>query len=38
MICLETTEALDQVRSYYATPGNQRKPLFDMAGVLSNAA
>jgi len=31
-------EALDLVRSYYAIPENQRRRLFDLARVLSNAA
>ena len=31
-------EALDLVRSYYAIPAEQRRRLFDLARVLSNAA
>lgn len=31
-------EALDLVRSYYAIPENQRRHLFDLARVLSDAA
>ena len=31
-------EALDLVRSYYAIPENQRRRLFDLARVLSEAA
>ncbi len=31
-------EALDLVRSYYAMPENQRKRLFELARVLSDAA
>ena len=31
-------EALDLVRSYYAIPENQRRRLFDLARVLSDAA
>lgn len=35
---LEDKEALDLVRSYYAIPEHQRKRLFDLARVLSDAA
>ena len=35
---LADKEALDLVRSYYAIPENQRKRLFDLARVLSDAA
>lgn len=35
---LADREALDLVRSYYAIPENQRKRLFDLARVLSDAA
>ena len=31
-------EAMDLVRSYYAIPENQRRRLFDLARVLSEAA
>jgi hypothetical protein len=31
-------EALDLLRSYYAIPENQRRRLFDLARVLSEAA
>jgi transcriptional regulator with XRE-family HTH domain len=31
-------EALELVRSYYAIPENQRRRLFDLARVLSEAA
>ncbi|MEJ6398378.1 helix-turn-helix domain-containing protein [Yoonia sp. 208BN28-4] len=31
-------EALDLLRSYYAIPENQRRRLFDLARVLSDAA
>jgi transcriptional regulator with XRE-family HTH domain len=31
-------EALELVRSYYSMPENQRRRLFDLARVLSNAA
>ena len=31
-------EALDLVRSYYAIPENQRRRLFELARVLSDAA
>jgi hypothetical protein len=31
-------EALELVRSYYAMPKNQRRRLFDLARVLSDAA
>lgn len=31
-------EALDLVRSYYSIPENQRRRLFDLARVLSDAA
>ncbi|MGB4719440.1 MAG: helix-turn-helix transcriptional regulator [Planktomarina temperata] len=37
-IILEDKEALDLVRSYYAIPEHQRKRLFDLARVLSDAA
>lgn len=35
---LADKEALELVRSYYAMPENQRKRLFDLARVLSDAA
>jgi transcriptional regulator with XRE-family HTH domain len=35
---LEDKEALDLVRCYYAIPEHQRKRLFDLARVLSDAA
>ncbi|MCP5089172.1 MAG: helix-turn-helix transcriptional regulator [Rhodobacteraceae bacterium] len=35
---LADKEALDLVRSYYAIPENQRRKLFDLARVLSDAA
>lgn len=35
---LADKEALDLVRSYYAIPENQRRRLFDLARVLSEAA
>jgi len=35
---LADKEALELVRSYYAIPENQRRKLFDLARVLSNAA
>jgi len=35
---LADKEALELVRSYYAIPENQRKRLFDLARVLSEAA
>lgn len=35
---LSDKEALDLVRSYYAIPENQRRRLFDLARVLSEAA
>ncbi len=35
---LADKEALDLVRSYYAIPENQRRKLFDLARVLSEAA
>ncbi len=35
---LSDKEALDLVRSYYAIPENQRRRLFDLARVLSDAA
>ena len=35
---LADKEALELVRSYYAIPENQRRRLFDLAGVLSEAA
>jgi len=35
---LEDKEALDLVRRYYAIPEHQRKRLFDLARVLSDAA
>ncbi|MGV6839186.1 MAG: helix-turn-helix domain-containing protein [Planktomarina sp.] len=35
---LADKEALDLVRSYYAIPENQRKRLFELARVLSDAA
>ncbi len=35
---LADKEALDLVRSYYAIPENQRRQLFELARVLSNAA
>ena len=35
---LADKEALDLVRSYYAIPKNQRRKLFDLARVLSEAA
>jgi transcriptional regulator with XRE-family HTH domain len=31
-------EALDLIRSYYASPENQRRRLFDLARVLSDVA
>lgn len=38
MDILADKEALELVRSYYAIPENQRKRLFDLARVLSDAA
>jgi transcriptional regulator with XRE-family HTH domain len=35
---LQDKEALDLVRTYYAIPPEQRRRLFDLARVLSNAA
>lgn len=35
---LTDKEALDLLRSYYAIPENQRRRLFDLARVLSEAA
>jgi len=35
---LADKEALELVRSYYAIPEQQRRRLFDLARVLSNAA
>jgi len=35
---LKDKEALELVRSYYAIPENQRRRLFDLARVLSDAA
>lgn len=35
---LSDKEALELVRSYYAIPENQRRRLFDLARVLSDAA
>jgi transcriptional regulator with XRE-family HTH domain len=35
---LADKEALELVRSYYAMPENQRRKLFDLARVLSEAA
>lgn len=35
---LSDKEALDLLRSYYAIPENQRRRLFDLARVLSEAA
>jgi transcriptional regulator with XRE-family HTH domain len=35
---LADKEALDLVRSYYAMPENQRKRLFELARVMSEAA
>lgn len=35
---LADKEALELVRSYYSMPENQRKRLFDLARVLSDAA
>ena len=35
---LADKEALELIRSYYAIPENQRKRLFDLARVLSDAA
>lgn len=35
---LADKEALELVRSYYAMPENQRRRLFDLARVLSDAA
>ncbi|MBU2359592.1 helix-turn-helix domain-containing protein [Loktanella sp. M215] len=35
---LADKEALDLLRSYYAIPENQRRRLFDLARVLSEAA
>lgn len=35
---LADKEALDLVRSYYAIPENQRRRLFELARVLSDAA
>ncbi|WP_138467914.1 helix-turn-helix domain-containing protein [Poseidonocella sp. HB161398] len=35
---LADKEALELVRSYYAIPENQRRQLFELARVLSNAA
>ncbi len=34
----EDREAVELVRSYYAIPENQRRRLFDLARVLSDAA
>ncbi len=34
---LDDKEALDLVRSYYAIPANQRRRLFELARVLSDA-
>ncbi len=35
---LTDKEALELVRAYYAIPEDQRRRLFDLAGVLSEAA
>jgi len=35
---LADKEALELIRSYYAIPENQRKRLFELARVLSDAA
>ncbi len=35
---MEDKEALELVRSYYAIPENQRRRLFELARVLSDAA
>ncbi len=35
---LADKEALELIRSYYAIPENQRRRLFDLARVLSDAA
>ena len=35
---LTDKEALELLRSYYAIPENQRRRLFDLARVLSEAA
>ena len=35
---LSDKEALELLRSYYAIPENQRRRLFDLARVLSEAA
>ena len=35
---LADKEALELVRSYYAIPENQRRRLFELARVLSDAA
>ncbi len=35
---LSDKEALELVRSYYAIPENQRRQLFELARVLSDAA
>ncbi len=35
---LESKEAMELVRAYYAIPEAQRKRLFDLARVLSDAA
>ena len=35
---LSDKKALDLLRSYYAIPENQRRRLFDLARVLSEAA
>ncbi|MHA1529005.1 MAG: helix-turn-helix domain-containing protein, partial [Alphaproteobacteria bacterium] len=35
---LTDKEALDLVRAYYLIPENQRRRLFDLARVLSEAA
>lgn len=35
---LADREALELVRAYYAIPENQRRQLFELAKVLSNAA
>jgi len=35
---LENKEALDLVRAYYSIPEQQRRRLFDLARVLSDAA
>ena len=38
MDLLADREALDLLRAYYAIPGEQRRRLFDLARVLSEAA